>query len=390
MSKLGMNKADLKKRNRGQILRLIATRKASSRVELASQMGLTKTAISNIVTNLMKQGYLIETRKQSNHEQGRNPICLDISPKAPKYLGILIQRKYIELAVCDLKVQILLTKRIDQEWRTAEELMGAVYAAADEIMIARKDICAIGVASIGSLDVKNGKIVRPLYFHGIRNVEVVKPLKERYGLPVYMENDNQSAILAEYFYGIGRGYQDIFLMNVSDGVGCGIIANGKRYMSNSGYAPEFGHMSIGYHGKKCICGNYGCLEMYLRTPNVLSDLREQTGLDYDYRTFLEHTDIPVVEEILQDAVHRLASGLISIHNMLNYEIAILGMDSIYWPDRYFQMLEEEINKRKFGMLETRIQVKRPFLMDKAYVLGAASNAIYQTFIGEVLLEDDAE
>lgn len=74
-------------------------------------MHLTKTAISKIVTELMENGYLIETKKQENVDLGRNPIGLGIADTAPLVIGILIMRDFCEAVLCNLKLEILRSEK---------------------------------------------------------------------------------------------------------------------------------------------------------------------------------------------------------------------------------------------------------------------------------------
>ena len=97
MSRLGVNKDYLKKRNRGLVLQLIATERCSSRIELSRQTGLTKTGISAIVNELLEKGYLTETEKAKEEEEntkahGRIPVNLEIAPGPPKYAGVVMCR----------------------------------------------------------------------------------------------------------------------------------------------------------------------------------------------------------------------------------------------------------------------------------------------------------
>lgn len=110
---------------------------------------------------------------------------------------------------------------------------------------------------------KKGRIINPGHFHEIRNLDVTEPIEKRYGIPVFLDHDIQSAALVEQLYGNGRDYQDVLVLGIEEGVGSGIMVGGHRYQSNSGYPPEMGHVSINHHGRKCVCGNIGCLEAYI-------------------------------------------------------------------------------------------------------------------------------
>lgn len=378
------DREDMRKKNRGTVFKLIATGRCSSRIELSKEMNLTKTAISKIVAELIEKGFLTETKKQENADLGRNPIGLDIAEKAPLVVGLLIMRDYCEAVLCNMKLDILRHEKLPQTWTSEKELMEAVYSLVDQMMLGEEQIAGIGVACVGPLDSKEGVIESPPYFHGIHDVPVARLIEERYHLPVYCDNDNQSAALAEKLYGNGRGYEDIFLVGIANGIGCGIIAGNDKYQSSSGYTPEIGHLSIDYKGETCVCGNQGCLELYLNSPTVLKRMREATGKFYDYKTFCALWEEPAIGEIFEDLVEKLAAGLVSVVNILNPELIIIGHNGVWWPDKYLKLLEEEINMRKFSNRQNQIPVVKASYGDKTAVLGGACNVIEQYYQGEML------
>lgn len=387
MANVGVNRDYVKKLNRGSALKLIATKQCATRIELSKAMGLTKTAISAIVGELMAKGYLVEAHRQPTSDPGPNPVVLQIGPGAPKFAGVLIQRGYAQAALCDLNMSILKYEQAEETWHTAEAMMETVYRLLDHMLEGRNDVAAIGVSSIGRVDVRRGMITTPLYFNGIRNVRVVDLVKARYGLPVYFDHDNQSAALVEQLFGNGRGYQDILMIGIGHGVGCGIVTEGHRYRSHFGLAPEIGHTSIDIHGKRCACGNVGCLETYIMTPVIEAKARAATGEALPFRELCRRADDPAIDAILTELVENLSGAVVNLMNLLNCEIVLLCLDAIYWPDRYVQRLEDIVNARKFANREIRTPVRKAGFMEKAQVLGAVCNAVNNCFTGELMGRD---
>lgn len=384
MKKLGVNRDNQKKTNRGLVLKLVATRQCTSRIDLARMTGLTKTAISQIVNELIEQDYLVETKKEVSAGLGRNPVGLAISPRAPRYAGVQVHREGARAVLCDMQARILKSEEIWRGWQSGEELMEQIYVMLDRVLEGEEHVAGIGIDSIGPVSIKEGKIVRPLYFNNIGNIEIRRLIEERYHLPGFFDHDNQSAVQAEHLFGNGRGYQDVLLVSIGGGVGCGILVDGKRVHSYSGYAPEIGHISIDYQGEPCICGNVGCLEKYVNSWTMMRRFREATGLERSYQEFCRMDSDPRIDEIMRDVIWKLSCGILSALNIMNSQIVLLSMDCNYWPDRYIAMIEEEINKRKFGNQDTLVPVRKAFFQDKAQVVGAACNAISQTFRGELL------
>ncbi len=385
MARLGVNKDYLKKRNRGLVLQMIATGKCTSRIELAREVHLTKTAISAIVNELIEQGYLKEAAVLTKAKLGRTPVRLEISLEAPKYIGILFGRGCLEAAICDLNMNILAYERVERIWSDGEEIMEVAYSILDRLLMRKEKILAIGVATPGPVDVKKGRIINPGYFHGIQNLDVTEPIKKRYGLPVFLDHDVQSAALVEQLYGNGRGYQDVLVLGIERGVGSGIMTNGRRYQSNSGYPPEMGHLSINHHGRECVCGNIGCLETYIGSDRIEEKIEDAFGKRISYREFCQMED-PRADQIMKELVDDLSCAIISMQNIMNFEIVLLGMDSIYWQEKYLKRLEDIINGRKFANKKVRTLVKKVRFMEKMPVLGAVCNAVNKTFEGEMLDE----
>lgn len=387
MEKAGKNRSDYKKTNRGLVLKMIATGQCATRADLVRSTGLSKMAISNIVTELIRQGLLVETEPARVEELGRAPSRLVLSPDAPKVVGLFINRRRCEAVLCGLDLKVLRRETVTMESISQETLIHLVYQLLDMILFDRTDVVAIGVASIGPISARTGKILKPFFFHDIHDVEIVRIVKERYHLPVFFDHDNQSAILAESLYGNGRGYNDVLFVGISEGVGCGILSDGQLFCNRNGLPPELGHISVNFKGQLCQCGRRGCVETYVRTPELLKKLRYHTGKYYTYEQFCSLEGSEHVESILTQAVQQLAEAIVSVVNILNSELILLGNDSVYWPDRYLQTLEDTINRLRFVDWDQPILVKRAYFMQDAPLLGAACDAIAPIFSGELLFSD---
>lgn len=383
MKKLGKNRDDQKRSNWGLVLRLLATGRCSSRIDLAKATGLTKATITQIVGDMISQGIVEEAEKEVRSEIGRHPTKLVISGRAPKVIGVLIDRAYCAAVLCDLNMNVLSRSEVRKEWSDKEDLMDNVFRLVDDLLETKQCVIAIGVASVGPVNASEGMIVNPFYFHDIHDLPVKRLLEERYSLPVFFDHDNQCAVLAESLYGNGKNYQDMLLVSVARGVGCGIIVQGHRIHSAYGYAPEIGHVSIDHKGEKCSCGNRGCLEMYTNSDTVLKKLRLATGEKLDYAGFMARSEETAIDGVMQECIGNLTIGLISVMNILNTQLILLGGDCCAWPDRYIRQIEEEVNRLKFGNKNIRIPVRKTFFLYDSQLFGAACHAVNAMFNGEL-------
>ena len=382
----GGNKEVYKRLNRGLLLRLLATGRCTSRVELSRAMGLSKMAISNMVNELMELDLVTEGDAGQSEELGRKPIQLRISSSAPKMVGLFIFRDHCEAVLCDLTLKVLKRERVNYTSIQKEQLIELLFFVTDSVMADAGKVVGIGVASIGPLDTAAGLLLNPMYFYGIENIPVVELLENRYHLPVFLDNDNQCAVLAEKLYGNGKNFSDIILVGVGLGVGCGIIVDDELYSNHQNLVPEFGHISIDYRGNTCICGCRGCIETYIGTPILLERLRAATADNDTFEQFCKRNSEPFVYHILADAIGKMSIALVNTVNLLNTELILLGHDAVYYPDDMLNLLEKKINERKFSKQGQYIHIKRPHFMRQAQLMGAVCLVNQQIFKGNLTFE----
>lgn len=377
----GKNNKNLKNENRGLLLRLIATQSPVSRIELAKKSSLTKMTVSNIVSEFIEQQIVRETTQNHNTNIGRNPIDLDISKEAPKFIGILINRGYCSGILCDFKLNILASKTIKFKDINGDSLMNTISELTEHMMEGSDRIGGIGIASVGPVDVEKGIILNPPNFYGIKDIPIAQYLQEKYHLPVYLDNHYDCAALAEKLYGTGKPYEDFMFLGITNGIGSGIIINGQRYHNSFGLAGEIGHTSIDYRGNLCSCGNKGCLETYASTNVVCKRLQDLTKKHNNFREFCEMHEDRVVNDTLMDMVEKLACGLVNSVNLLNPQAIIIGHEGVYIPSKYIKLLENKINEHKLYRTNMPIVVKKPYFGADAQLIGSVCCILAQIFNG---------
>ena len=323
----GKNSISTKQYNRGLILQLIATGTCNTRIELSKMTQLAKMTVTNIISEFIEQDIVVE---------------------------------------CE------------------EELIQNSYEVIDRLLEKEKNILGIGVAVIGPVDIWNGIILNPPRFYGIQNVNILALLKARYPLPIYLDHDNNSAALAEKLFGMGKDVQDFIFLGVSNGIGSGIISDGKVFHNRRGLEPEIGHISIDCNGRICSCGNRGCVEMYASSNVVLKNLRNATGKNIDFADFCKLEGCIEADRIFENMICDISAALVSSINMLQPELIVLGHDCMDWDEKYVQMLENIVNEKKVVHDQRRIHVKKAFFGKKAQLIGAAANVVDQAFKGKLL------
>lgn len=266
LTQKGFDFQDLKQRNKLLVLKMIATVPGISRVEIAAQTGLSKMTVGKLVSELLDENLVVEYFDKQFSEKGslgRKPIQLKISPNSPYICGILIKRYYVQIILSNLCGSILASTKASIPQLNSNELLELIY---DKYISLTSRITHpvkyIGISSIGPVDSNKGIILDPPFFFDIYNLDIVDWFHRKTKLPVYLLPDSSAGALAEQLYGIGKDIPNYLYLHIWNGIGAGLILNGKLFNGNSGKAGEIGHTSINYAGPVCECGNRGCLDLY--------------------------------------------------------------------------------------------------------------------------------
>ena len=144
----------------------------------------------------------------------------------------------------------------------------------------RSDFAGVGVGAPGPLDRELGIVITTPNL-GWTNFPLRDVIGERVGLHATLDNDANCATLGEWWLGAARGGRNVVGMTIGTGIGGGLILDGQLYHGSADVAGEIGHATIDITGRRCKCGNYGCLEAYASGPSIAERAREALGSDTD-------------------------------------------------------------------------------------------------------------
>ncbi|WP_161975279.1 ROK family protein [Tengunoibacter tsumagoiensis] len=255
----------------------------------------------------------------------------------------------------------LLTGENPSPERVIPRMFESVEEALLKANISLSQIAGIGIGAPGPLNGRTGIVYSPPNLPGWTNFPLRNAFAERFQIPIFVENDANAAALGEHMFGAGKGSNEMVYVTVSTGVGGGVISQGQLLQGITGSAAELGHMTIDWHGPRCNCGNYGCLESFssgtaiarqanelislgkaddllsyalahqpahasANTPADNSTLAVTTPLHVNARMVAEAAlaGIPVAQQIITLAGEALGVGLVNILHIFNPELIILG------------------------------------------------------------------
>lgn len=252
-----------------------------------------------------------------------------------------------------------------------------------------KDVKGIGIGIPGALNVEEGII---LFTPNVpfKNFNIVEPIKKKFEIPVFIDNDANVATIGEYMFGAGKGFKDVIFITISTGVGGGAILNGNIYRGNTSNALEIGHMTVAPGGPRCNCGNIGCVEatssgtaIAKRGQEALSSKVETSLRKYDnvtsYEVFVEAAAGDVVcKEIIENAMNYLGIAVANTVSIFDPAVIIIGGGVSKAGDIVFETIRKVVDKRCFKSMAESVKIVPAGLGTDAGVIGAVALALLET------------
>lgn len=384
----------LRKMNRADILKRLATRGMASRIELSKELHLTKMAISTIISEMLNEnlveecGAINEKKSASPASLGRKRTALAIPANRINAIGIYILRYQIHGVAIDIKGNRFFTTSVDLPVDTGNaEFSALIISVIEKILAANANtpFVGIGIASIGPLDIYRQCILDPPNFRKIKDFSIGEVVHERFRLPVFLDNDMNAGALAEILYGIAKENKNIVYLGLGSGVGSGIIINGQMLHGSYGYAGEFGHISIKMDGPVCSCGRRGCLELYTNTLSLLE--KTETGSIDELAAILSGDTIPgKIADCLEDYRLAVLSAAVTACNLFDPEMVIIGDDGSRLIQPFLGQMEAEMNLQIFQHGFHSIRLATSYFGSSAPLIGAASLVFQKVFNAELEVE----
>jgi predicted NBD/HSP70 family sugar kinase/biotin operon repressor len=275
----GSDQRHIRESNRVLILNYIRKQKTLPRSELARYTGLSRTAIGNIVDELIQEGIVLQEDRRTGDD--RRTMLLSFNARAGYVLGGTLGRQHLTVLLADLIGTPL--QRLDIPFSTIDgpeeglpHLAQALKAFIAKQQIEWKEIVGIGLGIVGPLDPLLQSTTAPTPFSGWAGVTIQPALEKALGLPVYLDNDGNMGALGESRYGAGRNERDVIYVKVGSGIAGGLILNDQLYRGCAGTAGEIGHIPVDFNGMLCHCGRYGCLETVAGKQGILLEAQRSS------------------------------------------------------------------------------------------------------------------
>lgn len=393
----------MKQLNISAVLKVLRTKENMSRADIAEITGLTPASVTNITKFLMEAGYLSETGigKSSG---GRPPIILQLNYDARYIIGVNIGVGIIEVVLTNLEAKIIAKESYeildnDEEkkyGKVLKKLIEMINNVIEESGKPKDKIAGIGMAVHGVVNTSTGVSEFSPYYNW-KNVQLLKDVKEEFQYPVFIDNDVRAMALGESWFGTAQNINSFITINISNGIGAGIIIDNKPYYGIDYSAGEIGHVVVDPDGPKCNCGNYGCLETIASNKSLVKKAIKliKQGAETSIIPIDGEVENITIENICSEANNgdNLAITLLNdagryigmvVSNMINIlnpiQVVMVGK-IIFSNDIVLDSINSTVKKIGFEISTKKVKIVKSMLGDNAAVIGAATLAIIDLFNG---------
>lgn len=364
MSGKGMSKLNIKKTNQMQILMLIKSHGAMSRVDLARQLSLTKAGVSVLVGEMIEDGLLIEAGECLNEDAGKpgkKRTAIDINPQCGSTIGCIVDLDFIYVGTADVKGCVLREyDPVPMRCTTAAQLHDVLLQKISEIVAweAFENLLGIGVG-INADVLTQMKVGNGFY------QEVQTRIARATGMRVTVDSSTRALAIAQIDYGRAEQSESILFVQVDDTMNMAFVLNGEIYMGAHQNAGNMGHVVVDPNGPLCTCGRKGCAKALVSVKYVLENIKkiytkerfpilyELTNgnlgqLNYDAVVLAAYKGDPGTKEIYDKAETLTRQLLLNLVNMFDPEKCYIHGLGVY-ADEYIaecnEAAEQLLDKR---------------------------------------------
>lgn len=292
--------------NRALVLQMLFHHGAMSRADLSRVTGLTRVTISDLVAELIADGFIAEKGVREVSRPGKPAILVDLDHDGHRIISLdLSGHDTLTGGILGLDGSIKVRRETPRPGVGGDTVSTIVRFAQGLVADAQAPVLGVGVGSPGVVDDAGVVLTAPNL--GLVGFDLKTALRDALNVPVVVANDANAAVLAEFTF--GRAGDDVILVKVGRGVGSGLLAGGRPLIGSRFAAGEIGHVTVATDGGPvCSCGKVGCLEAWIAVPALTARIAASGDRD----------------SVLRDAGERLGIALAPVVGALDLSEVILS------------------------------------------------------------------
>jgi len=375
----------MRRHNLALILAQVHRDGALTRAELTARLGLSRSTIGALVTDLVELGLVEESVPSGGTRAGRPSHLVGPSLSGPYVVAVDVDVTQVTLAAIGLGGELRARQAIVLDAAPTPEQAAALIVESIPTLVQAAGLSgtpvSIGVSVPGTVDRHTGTVgfAPNLAWRDAKFGTILADLAAPH-VPVLIGNDADLAVLAEHSRGTAREHSDVVFLIGRIGVGAGIIVNGVPLRGNHGHAGEIGHNVVDPGGPDCHCGKRGCLETFVG-DHALLDLagRPLTGADQETEKVFAaaRTGDERALEAVRTVAASLGQALGLLVNTLNPELIVLGGSFAGVLAIARENIEAALDRYVFNSPGEQVVLSEPSLGEDSALIGAAEIAFAQ-------------
>lgn len=370
---------------------------SSTITDLAKELDLSVPTVTKFISEMCEEGYINDYGKLET-SGGRHPSIYGLNPESGYFIGVDIKKFAINIGLINFKGDMLelnmnIPYKFENTQEALEKLCDLIKNFIKETEVNKDKIMNICINISGRVNPESGYSFSMFNFSEQPLAEV---LAKKIGFPVCIDNDTRAMTYGEYMKGNVTGEKNIIFVNISWGLGIGIIIDGKIYTGKSGFSGEFGHVNVFDNEIICHCGKKGCLEteasgsafhrIFLERikngeTSILSNRLKEKNKPLTLDELIEAAckEDPLCIEIVEEIGQKLGKQIAGLINIFNPEMVIIGGTLSLTGDYITQPIKTAVRKYSLNLVNKDSVIVTSKLKDKAGIIGACMLARSRMF-----------
>ncbi|OEE87523.1 transcriptional regulator [Enterovibrio norvegicus FF-162] len=394
----------VKQLNGAAVYRLIDQQGPISRIQIADVSSLAPASVTKITRQLLERGLIKEVAQQAS-TGGRRAISLTTECAPFHSLAVRLGRDRIELTLFDLSGKPLAEHDEAFHYPNQETLIEGLLFHLHSFLASQQDVVkeliAVAISLPGLVDAETG-IVEYMPHITIDKLPLSDLIRDEFGVQCYIGNDTRGQALAEHYFGVSKNYYDTLLVSVHNGAGAGIIVNGQVFLGYNRNVGEIGHIQIDPLGKKCQCGNFGCLETVASNPAIIEHAQQLLAQGHESmlqgKKDLNVSDIcraavagdELARQVLVKVGNHLGKAIAMTINLFNPQQVVISGEITEAKSVVFPAIQRCVENQSLRAFHQNLPVVAASLSSTTPTLGAfalVKRAMLNGILLQKLLED---
>lgn len=370
---------------------------SSTITDLSKELDLSIPTVTKFISEMCEDGYINDYGKLET-SGGRHPSLYGLNPESGYFIGVDIKKFAVNIGLINFKGDMMELKmnipyKFENTPEAMEELCRLISSFIKKTKVNTEKILNININISGRVNPESGYSFSQFNFSERPLAEV---LTDKIGCQVCIDNDTRAMTYGEYLQGCVKGEKNIIFVNISWGLGIGIIIDGKIYTGKSGFSGEFGHINVFDNEILCHCGKKGCLETEASGSAIYRILQErikkgecsilsgrannqELPLTLDEIISAVNKEDLLCIEIVEEIGQKLGKQIAGLINIFNPELVIIGGTLSLTDDYIAQPIKTAIRKYSLNLVNQDSAITVSKLKDRAGIVGACMLARSRMF-----------